>query len=85
MNQSSNFLGGKTKSQKMLFFENRLIHFHINRNSVIRPVKQNQLSFFSIEVNKLLSALAKVSYRSNLTSSNIQNHLKPAITEKKTK
>ena len=28
------------------------IHFHFNRASVIRPVKHNQLSFPSIEINK---------------------------------
>ena len=36
---------------------NRPIHFHINSTSVFRPVKQNQLSFSSIEINKLLPAL----------------------------
>ena len=33
-----------------------LIYFDINSTSVIRQVKQNQLSFSSIEINKLLSA-----------------------------
>ena len=31
--------------------------FHINSTSVIKPVKWNQLSFLSIEINKPLSAL----------------------------
>ena len=30
---------------------------YINSTSVIRPVKQKKLSFFNIEINKLLSAL----------------------------
>ena len=32
--------------------KNRPIHFYINRNKVIRRVKQNQLSFSSTEINK---------------------------------
>ena len=32
--------------------EKDCIHFHFNRASVIRPVKHNQLSFPSIEINK---------------------------------
>ena len=37
----------------MIFFlKNRPIHFHINRNIVIRLVEQNQQSFPSIEINK---------------------------------
>ena len=40
---------------KILFFlKNRPIHFQINSTSVIRLVKQNQLSFSSIEINKPL-------------------------------
>ena len=42
----------QTNKQK----KNRLIHFHINSTSVIRPVKRNELSFFSIEYNKPLLA-----------------------------
>ena len=38
----------------MSFLQNRPIHFHINSTSVIRPVKQNQLNFFSTEKNKPL-------------------------------
>ena len=38
------------------FFKNRLIHFHVNSTSLIRLVKQNQLSFSSPEINKPLSA-----------------------------
>ena len=32
--------------------KNRPINFHINSTSVVRPVKRNQLSFSSIEINK---------------------------------
>ena len=38
------------------FLKSRPIHFHINSNSVIRPVKRNQLIFSSIELNKPLPA-----------------------------
>ena len=37
--------------KRWLFLKSRPIHFHINSTKVIRPVKQNQLSFFSIETN----------------------------------
>ena len=40
----------------MIFLKSRPIHFHINGVSVIRPVKRNQLSFSSIEINKPLAA-----------------------------
>ena len=36
------------------FLKNRPIHFHMNSTSVIRPIKQNQLSFSSIVINKPL-------------------------------
>ena len=42
--------------KRWFFLKNRPIHFHINRTSVIRPVKRNQLSFPSIEINKPLLA-----------------------------
>ena len=46
---------GQPQHLKRLFFlKNRPIHFRINSTSVIRPIKQNQLSFFSIEINKQL-------------------------------
>ena len=35
--------------KKLSFLKNRAIHFRINGTGVIRPVKQNKLSFFSIE------------------------------------
>ena len=35
---------------------NRPTHFHVNSVSVTRPVKQNQLSFSHIEINKPLPA-----------------------------
>ena len=38
------------------FLKNRPIHFHINRTSVIRLVKQNQLTFSSIEINNSILA-----------------------------
>ena len=37
------------------FLKYRPIHFHINSISIIRTVKQNQLIFFNIEINKQLS------------------------------
>ena len=40
-------------SQKMFFLKSRPIHVHINSTSVVRPIKQNKLSFSSIEINKL--------------------------------
>ena len=36
------------------FLKSRPIHFHINSTSVTRPVKQNQYSFSSIEINRPL-------------------------------
>ena len=38
------------------FLKNRLLHFHINSISVIRPFRRNKLSFSSIEINKTLLA-----------------------------
>ena len=54
---------GQPQHLKRLFFlKNRPIHFHINRTIVIRPVKRNQLSFPSIEINKpLLTPVHSVS------------------------
>ena len=40
--------------KRWFFFKNRPIHFHINRTTVIKSVKQNQLSFPSNEINKPL-------------------------------
>ena len=42
--------------KESFFFKNRPIHFHINSTSIIRLVKRNQLSFSSIEIDKLLLA-----------------------------
>ena len=42
--------------KRLFFLKNRLTHFHINSNIVIRPTKRNQFSFSSIEINKLLPA-----------------------------
>ena len=69
-NQRSNCLGVNKENVRVLiqfrtesqpqylkrgfFIKNRPIHFHINSTSVIRPVKQNQLSFSSIEIKKPL-------------------------------
>ena len=36
--------------KRLFFLKNRPIHFHINSTSVIRPVKQNKLSFSNIEI-----------------------------------
>ena len=40
--------------QRQFFLKHRPIHFHINSTSVIRLVKQNQLSLTSIEINQPL-------------------------------
>ena len=40
--------------RRKFFLKNTPIYFQINRTSVIRPVKRNQLSFPSIEINKPL-------------------------------
>ena len=46
---------GQSQHLKRLFFlKNRPIHFHINRTSVIRPIKQNQLSFTGNKISKSL-------------------------------
>ena len=42
--------------KRLFFLKNRPIHFQINSNKVIRLVKQNNLSFSRIEINKLLPA-----------------------------
>ena len=42
--------------KRCFFLKNRPIHFHVNSTSVTRPVKQNQLNFPSIEINKTLLA-----------------------------
>ena len=42
----------------VFFLKNRPIYFYINSTNVIRPVKRNQLRFYSIEINKLLPAPA---------------------------
>ena len=55
-------------SQKIIFLKNRPINFHINSTSVIRLVKQNELSFSSIEINKPLPAQSTVSRRSDSNS-----------------
>ena len=48
--------------KRSFFLKNRPIHFHINNTIVIRPVKQNQLSFPSIEIDKpLLTPVHSVS------------------------
>ena len=42
--------------KRRIFLKNRPIHFHINSTSLIRLIKQNQLSFSSIEINKPIPA-----------------------------
>ena len=42
--------------KRLFFLKNRPISFHINSTSVIRLIKQNQLRFFSIGINKPLPA-----------------------------
>ena len=67
-NQELNFLGNSFSNRDNvrvpIQFERerqpqhlkRPIHFHINSTSVIKPVKRNELSFSSIEINKPLPA-----------------------------
>ena len=73
-NQCSNFLGrsfsnrdnvsvpiqfrGEHQHLKIFSLKNIAIHSHINSTSAITPIKQNQLSFSSIKINKLLTAPA---------------------------
>ena len=54
--------------KRWFFLNNRPIHFHINRTSVIWPVKQNQLSFSSTEVNKQLPAPVHSVFKSDSSS-----------------
>ena len=42
--------------KRRFFFKNRLTNFYSNSTSIIRPVKGNQLSFPSIEINNSLPA-----------------------------
>ena len=63
--------------------KSRPIHFHINRNVVIRSVKRNQLSFPSIEINKLLLTPVHSVLQIRFKRLSIQNHLKSSVTEKK--
>ena len=42
--------------KRLVFLKKRPIHFYITSPSVIRPEKQNQLSFFCHEINKLFTA-----------------------------
>ena len=60
------------KNFKKFFLQNKPIHFHINRTSVVRPVKQNQLSFPSTEINKPLLPQSIVSRRSDSVQKPIQ-------------
>ena len=39
--------------KRWFFFKNKRICFYISNTSVIKPVKLNKLSFFSIKINKL--------------------------------
>ena len=42
--------------KRQFSLKSRLIYFHINSTSVIRSVRQNQMSFSNIEINKPLPA-----------------------------
>ena len=42
--------------KRYFFLKKRPIHFHINSTRVIRPAKQNNLRFSSVEINKPLDA-----------------------------
>ena len=48
--------------------ENIPIHFHINNTSVVRPVKQNQLSFPSLKSASHFLPQSTVSRRSDSSS-----------------
>ena len=54
--------------KRWFFLKNRSIHFHINNTSVIRPVKQNQLHFASIEINNHFLPQSTVPHRSDSSS-----------------
>ena len=43
----------------MILPQEQTIHFRINSTSVIRPVKQNQFSFSSVEINTTLPTTVK--------------------------
>ena len=45
--------------KRLFFLKNRNINFHINSTSITRLVKQNQMSFSSIEINKPLPVLVQ--------------------------
>ena len=55
---------------KFFFLENRPIHFQINSASLIRLVKQNQLSFSSIEIKKPSLYQSTVSYSDSSSETN---------------
>ena len=60
---------GQPKHLKRSFFlKKRPTHYHINRTSVIRLVKRNQLSFPIIEINNPLLVQSIVSRRSDSSS-----------------
>ena len=42
--------------KRSFLLKTRPIHFHINSNSVFKPIKRNQFLFFSIQINKPLLA-----------------------------
>ena len=52
MKRINQFSYGRRESdfKRLFFLKNRHIHSHINSTSVIKPVKQNQLSLSSIEI-----------------------------------
>ena len=50
------------------FLKKRPIHFHINSNNVVRPIKWSQVIFSLNEINKLVPTQSTVSYRSDSSS-----------------
>ena len=59
MQKPQSNLQEKVNLKRRFFFKNRTIYFHINKTIVIRPVKRNQLSFPSTEINKPLLNLVQ--------------------------
>ena len=49
--------GSPSILKKIFFFKNRSIHFHINSIRVFRLLKQNKVSFSSIEPDPVYSVL----------------------------
>ena len=51
--------------KRWFLLKNRLFHFHISNTSIIRPVKQNQLSFSGLKSTSYFLPQSTVSCRSD--------------------